>query len=150
MYCRNCKTPLTEEENICHSCGVPKGTGYNYCDVCGNKTNPKAEFCSNCGSKLCPAPDNGNAVNIKRKSKLAAGLLAIFLGGFGVHNFYLGFNNKAIAQLILSVAGTVLSLPTCGLSTILCGASYIWGIVEGILIFCGNIKYDSDGVELED
>ena len=33
------------------------------------------------------------------KSKVAAGLLAIFLGAFGVHNFYLGYTGKAVAQL---------------------------------------------------
>ena len=29
------------------------------------------------------------------KSKMAAGLLGIFLGAFGVHNFYLGYTTKA-------------------------------------------------------
>lgn len=150
MYCRNCKTPLTEEETVCHSCGTPKGTGYNYCNVCGNKTNPSAEFCSNCGSKLCPAPDNNQKINIKRKSKLAAGLLGILVGGLGIHNFYLGYNNKAIAQLALNISGVIFSLVTCGVSSILCVAASIWGLVEGIMIFTGNIKCDSDGVELED
>ena len=150
MYCRNCKTPLTEEETICHSCGTPKGTGYNYCSACGNKTNPRAEFCSKCGAKLSPAPVGGNDINIRRKSKLAAGLLGIFLGEFGIHNFYLGFNQKALYQLILTVGGGILAPFTCGITSVFSGISYIWGLIEGILILCGNIKYDSDGVELED
>ncbi|RFT41041.1 hypothetical protein CG398_00260, partial [Bifidobacteriaceae bacterium NR003] len=29
------------------------------------------------------------------RNKIAAGLLAIFLGALGVHNFYLGFKGKA-------------------------------------------------------
>ena len=37
----------------------------------------------------------------EKKSKIGAGLLGIFLGGFGVHNFYLGYKDKAIAQLFL-------------------------------------------------
>src|SRR5258707_374960 len=33
-----------------------------------------------------------------RKSKLVAGLLGIFLGGLGVHRFYLGYIGIGIAQ----------------------------------------------------
>ncbi len=43
-----------------------------------------------------------------QKSKLAAGLLGIFLGCFGVHNFYLGNTGKAVAQLLLTVIGWIL------------------------------------------
>ena len=32
------------------------------------------------------------------KQKLVAGLLAIFLGCYGVHNFYLGYTKKAVMQ----------------------------------------------------
>lgn len=58
------------------------------------------------------------------KSKLAAGLLGIFLGALGVHNFYLGNTGKAVAQLAI----TVLSLGT------LSWISAIWGLIEGIMI----------------
>ncbi|MDR1152673.1 MAG: TM2 domain-containing protein, partial [Bifidobacteriaceae bacterium] len=51
----------------------------------------------------------------------AAGLLSIFLGVFGVGNFYLGYVGKGIGQ----IAATVLSFGTI---------SFIWGVVEGILI----------------
>ena len=43
------------------------------------------------------------------QSKLAAGLLGIFLGGLGVHNFYLGNTGKAVAQLLLTLVGWILS-----------------------------------------
>ena len=43
-----------------------------------------------------------------QKSKLAAGLLGIFLGCFGVHNFYLGNTGKAVAQLLLTVIGWII------------------------------------------
>ena len=58
------------------------------------------------------------------KSKVAAGLLAVFLGTLGIHNFYLGYTGKAIAQLLI----TVLSFG------MLAFVSSIWGIVEGIMI----------------
>lgn len=78
------------------------------------------------------------------KSKLAAGLLGIFLGVFGVHNFYLGNTGKAVGQLLI----TVLSFG------ILWFVSSIWGLIEGILILCSKpgTKWhkDSDGAELQD
>ena len=37
--------------------------------------------------------------------KLAAGLLGIFLGSFGIHEFVLGYNNAAIIVLVVSRAG---------------------------------------------
>ena len=59
-----------------------------------------------------------------QKSKVAAGLLGIFLGCFGAHNFYLGYTGKAVAQLLI----TLLSL---GFLAFISG---IWALIEGILI----------------
>lgn len=72
------------------------------------------------------------------KSKLAAGLLGLFLGGYGVHNFYLGNTKRAVIQLLLTIF-------TCGLAG-------IWGFVEGILILTGASGYqtDSSGRRLQD
>ena len=39
------------------------------------------------------------------KSKVAAGLLAIFLGGFGIHKFYLGKAGQGILYLIFCWTG---------------------------------------------
>ena len=46
--------------------------------------------------------------------KLAAGLLGIFLGSFGIHKFVLGYNNVAIVMLVVSLVGGVV---TCGVAT---------------------------------
>lgn len=51
-----------------------------YCRECGNKISRTAITCGNCGAEQ----------NTGGRSKVAAGLLAIFLGGFGFHRFYLG------------------------------------------------------------
>ncbi len=72
------------------------------------------------------------------RSRLAAGLFGIFLGALGIHNFYLGFTGKAIAQLLISVL-------TCG---ILSWVSAIWGLIEGILILTGSINTDASGNRL--
>jgi TM2 domain-containing membrane protein YozV len=80
----------------------------------------------------------------RRKSKIIAGLLAIFLGAFGVHNFYLGFIGKGVAQLLI----TLLSLG------ILSWVSAIWGIIEGIFIIASHEgdtwHRDARNIELED
>jgi TM2 domain-containing membrane protein YozV len=36
------------------------------------------------------------------KSRIIAGLLALFLGGLGVHKFYLGQTKKGLIYLVLS------------------------------------------------
>lgn len=69
------------------------------------------------------------------KSKIAAGLLGIFLGSIGVHNFYLGRTGRGIAQIVATIC-------TCGIAG-------IWGFIEGILCLCGNYT-DADGLPLSD
>jgi TM2 domain-containing membrane protein YozV len=59
--------------------------------------------------------------------KLAAGLLGVFLGSFGVHKFVLGFNNAGIIMLVVSLAGGVV---TCGVASFVMG---VIGLIEGII-----------------
>ena len=44
-----------------------------------------------------------------QKSKIAAGLLAIFLGSLGIHKFYLGYTKEGLIMLLISLltAGTL-------------------------------------------
>jgi TM2 domain-containing membrane protein YozV len=76
----------------------------------------------------------------QQKSKLAAGLLGILIGALGIHNFYLGFTGKGIAQLLI----TVLSFG------ILAFIPAIWGLIEGILILTGSMNVDANGIPLTD
>jgi len=109
-----------------------------------------AKFCTNCGKELqenqdvclsCGVAVRKNTNNISgSKSKIAAGLLGIFLGAFGVHNFYLGNTGKAVAQLLISV----LSCFTLAI------VSEIWGLIEGIMILTGSINTDAQGNPLSD
>lgn len=59
--------------------------------------------------------------------KLAAGLLAIFFGAFGVHKFVLGYNNAGIIMLLVGLAGGAI---TCGIAT---GVVSLIGLIEGII-----------------
>ena len=42
------------------------------------------------------------------KSKIAAGLLAIFLGGLGIHKFYLGYTVPGVILLLITCFGWLL------------------------------------------
>jgi TM2 domain-containing membrane protein YozV len=136
-----------------------------FCRNCGAQTDEGAQFCIRCGADLretasaapgeMPPPPSGATEyppppgatpagaayampgDYQPKSKLAAALLAIFLGWIGIHRFYLGYTTIGIIQIIVGIV-------TCGI------ASSIWGIVEGILILVGNINKDANGVPLRD
>ena len=77
------------------------------------------------------------------KSKVAAGILALFLGTLGIHNFYLGYTGKGLFQLL----GTLFS---CGFLII---PIAIWSIIEGILLLTAHPGeppwgIDADGMPL--
>jgi len=80
-----------------------------------------------------------------QKSKVAAGLLGIFLGTLGVHNFYLGYTNKAIGQLVGTIVGFVLSIIVIGIFIVL--GIQIWALVEGILILSAQPGSQPWGVD---
>jgi TM2 domain-containing membrane protein YozV len=82
------------------------------------------------------------------KSKIIAGLLGIFLGAFGAHNFYLGYTQKAVIQLVATIVGILLSCIGIGAFIVL--GIEIWGLIEGIMILTGNIKTDGKGNPLKD
>ncbi|MDD2418078.1 MAG: TM2 domain-containing protein [Oscillospiraceae bacterium] len=79
-----------------------------------------------------------------QKSKVVAGLLGIFLGHLGIHNFYLGFQSRALTQLLLCLIGGLL---TFGIVSF---AMWVWGLVEGIMILSGSITVDANNVPLRD
>ena len=64
---------------------------------------------------------------IRQKDHVSAGLLAIFLGMFGVHKFYLGCNNAGFIMLAASIIG--------GICTFGLAAAVIWliAVIEGII-----------------
>lgn len=109
-----------------------------FCEKCGKEIEENSSFCSNCGAAVGNTNQNINT-SYNPKSKIGAGILGILLGAFGIHNFYLGYNGKAVAQLLITVL-------TCGIASVV---SRIWGLVEGIMILTGNIDKDANGVPLE-
>lgn len=161
MFCTNCGTANEPGAQFCVNCGttLPAGvqpagqpstasTGEAVPPTSGPSTPNPSQFGT-------PPPYAGGAPNYGQptrldptaKSKLAAGLLGIFLGAFGIHRFYLGYKNIAIAQLACGVIGLLLLPFTCGL--IYLGA-HIWGLVDGIMILTGSLATDGEGKPLRD
>ena len=61
------------------------------------------------------------------KDRIVAGLLAILLGGFGIHKFYLGYNSVGFIMLGVSILGSIFTLGLAGM------VMWVIGIVEGII-----------------
>lgn len=138
MYCRECGQIIGNDSLKCTNCGTRKGLGENYCYRCGSRIKSQnIEACEFCGAKL----NNNNIAEVNIKNKLLAVLLALFLGGMGIHRFYLGYIKIGIVQLILWILGYF----TSGITWII---AQIWAVTEAILIFLGKIK-DSEGHPLE-
>ncbi len=74
------------------------------------------------------------------KSKIAAGLLGIFLGALGIHRFYLGYTKVGLIQLAAAIVLSVFGL----------GFLALWGVIEGIMILVGAVYFqrDAHGVPL--
>lgn len=72
------------------------------------------------------------------KSRLIAGLLALFLGTLGIHQFYLGKNGLGVLMLLITVL-------TCGWGAIL---TALWALIDAILCFTGATT-DAQGRALE-
>jgi TM2 domain-containing membrane protein YozV len=65
------------------------------------------------------------------KSKMTAGLLQLFLGGFGAGRWYLGNTGIAVAQLLT------------------CGGCGIWALIDAIMMLTGKVN-DQYGRPLSD
>lgn len=128
MYCKNCGAMLNENAVACMNCGFAKGTGENFCGNCGAQINPGAAICVNCGAAV-KGPASGEA-----KSKLVAVLLAFFLGGIGIHDFYLGYTKYGIIKIVLTVCT--------------CVGGSIWALVDFIRLLTGSLDKDANGVPL--
>lgn len=110
---------------------APSGGGGSGAFSFGESSSPSTSV-----SKGKRGKRSGGSGEVGDKSKIAAGLLGIFLGGWGVHNFYLGFTQKGVIQIFVT-------LFTCGVGS-------LWGLIEGIMILTGSINRDASGRRLRD
>jgi TM2 domain-containing membrane protein YozV len=133
MFCRNCAQPITGADAVCPRCGQPTGAAaFGQPQPFGAPPGqPPAAFGSPYGS---PYRQNGAPVpGVMPKQRIAYILLGLFIGTLGVHNFYAGYNGKAIAQLLITLlVGWWLILPLIGV--------WIWNLVE----IC-TVDHDANG-----
>ena len=118
-----------------------------FCEHCGSKISDNSSFCENCGAPVTVSSNNNQSyssqnynyvkANQNAKSKVLTGILAIFFGSLGVHNFYLGYTGRGIAQLLLTVLGWIFLIGPLIAS--------IWAFVEGVLYLVSNDKKDANG-----
>ena len=111
------------------------GADEMYCSSCGSIIKRRAEICVKCGVRVSGQPFPSPAATVvtafSPKSRLAAGFLGIFLGGLGVHRFYLGNVGIGIIQIIVSIVSL--------------GVGGLWGFIEGIIIIAGGVWKDAQG-----
>lgn len=75
-------------------------------------------------------PGTGPAPQGQAQSRLLVGLLGIFLGGFGVHRFLMGYTTIGIIQIVVTV--------------VTCGFGSLWGLVEGIMVLAKSPSFERD------
>ena len=100
-----------------------------FCKQCGQQLVDEAVVCPHCGVATGHFPQVV-AQGKSRTSFILFGALLGLIGLPGMHNFYAGYNQKGLVQLLVSVL-------SCWLLWI---PMYIWTIVE----IC-TVTVDSDG-----
>ena len=112
---------------FCTSCGKQIAGGVKFCPECGAVQNAQ-----NVQAPALPAGTKARAPsgnNESPKSRTVAAILAFFLGGLGIHRFYVGKVGTGILQILVNIFFF---------------AGAIWALLDLIVILCGNFK-DSEG-----
>ncbi len=102
-------------------------TPKKYKEITGENLGLKKTIALKAAQKAVKKELKGNSA-AGSKSQLVALLLVIFVGGLGIHRFYLGYTTIGIIQL--------LTLGGCG----------IWALIDLIRIITGDLK-PADGSE---
>jgi len=71
-----------------------------YCQYCGKEIADDAVVCPSCGRQARPLQQATPTALDRPKSRMVAGMLAFFLGGVGIHKFYLERPGSGILYLL--------------------------------------------------
>lgn len=126
-HCRNCGAEINDAAEVCTECGVNQQTRLEgsheerdadqvYCVNCGELIYRQAEICPECGVSQPSLGSSGDT------DQVAAGILAILLGGLGVHKFYQGNTRNGVLYLCFFWT----AIPA------------ILGLIEGILMLVAD------------
>ena len=108
------------------------GQGSPYAEQWAQQGQPGGAFSN---APQSPYYRNQGQMAYGGKTKVAGILLALFLGGLGIHRFYLGYTTIGVIQLV------------CTLTVFLSPISWIWALVDLIMIATGSLK-DAQGMDL--
>lgn len=141
MFCPNCGKEIKTPMNFCPECGYSLTEENNSTleEPISPSNEEKQTNFDNDSFYGCGEDDlieEKSSSEGKHKSSLIAGILAIFFGYLGFHNFYLGRYRNAIIQLLLSIVsalGLVLLAPAT--ST----ANPTFGMIQIVLSMIGII-----------
>ena len=89
-----------------------------------------------------------NEISKKKKNAIAADVLAMFLGVFGLHDFYLGRIGCGIIKIILYFAAYMMAANLNEFGVVLGVIVDIWIIVDMVMI--SSNSWSSNKYELED
>ena len=126
MFCTGCGREIDDNAVICVHCGIATN------NTNAQQQQPQAPQYG----YQAPPVYNAQPIYGEQKSKMAAGLLQIFLGSFGVGRFYLGYAGIGVAQILVT--------------WLTCGIGAVWPLIDGIMILTGSVKTDANGVPLKD
>lgn len=93
-----------------------------HCTRCGHDVSPMATACPQCGHPVY-------APGVSHHGKLVVLLLALFVGGLGVHRFYVGKIGTGLLMLVTL------------------GGLGLWTLIDIILIACDSFT-DADGLRI--
>lgn len=96
-----------------------------HCTTCGERMAPMAPACPKCG-----APNDAATPLTSTKGMVPAALLCFFLGGLGVHRFYVG---KIVTGILMLIT---------------LGGLGIWTLIDLVRIIVGSFT-DKNGLPLK-
>ena len=111
-------------QNYCPNCGAPLEEGSNVCPHCGSIVGPEPaqNQYQQPQYQQQPVYQNFGYQPLPAKSKIAAGLLHLLIGGIGVGNFYMGNIGLGIVDILFCWTG----IPA------------IVNFIRGIIILCSS------------
>lgn len=104
-----------------------------YCRNCGAQINDNAYVCIHCGVKV------KEELSLVR-NKLIAAILALVFGTLGIHQFYLGYNGRGIAMLLITILGSCIVIGPI--------ITFFWSLIDAIRILMGTYS-DAQGNSLD-